>query len=119
MKNSLCILIRRPPYGQIHAAEAIRHLNGALVEGLQTSAVLIDDGVYVARDGQDTGTTGWTAPSPFLTEAVAKGARVFAHAPSAQARGLLRDGHFVVGVELVDDDGLGRLLAASDSVMVY
>lgn len=28
-KNSLAILIRRPPYGQNHAAEAIRHMGEA------------------------------------------------------------------------------------------
>lgn len=119
MKNSLCILIRRPPYGQIHTAEAIRHLNGALAAGIQTSAILIDDGVYVARDGQDTGDTGWTSLASALLKPLAKGARVFVHAPSAQARGLLKDEHFVVGVELMDDDGLAQILAASDAVMVY
>jgi len=118
-KNSLTILIRRPPYGQIHAAEAIRHLGGALSEAIQTNVLLVDDGVYVARDGQDVGNTAWTSLVPPLTKSIAKGARVYLHTPSAQARGLLTDEHFVIGVEQVDDAGLAHLLTESDLVMVY
>ncbi|MBI5031885.1 MAG: DsrE family protein [Chloroflexi bacterium] len=118
-KSSLAILIRRSPYGQIHAAEAIRHLGGALGEGIQTSVVLVNDGVYVARDGQDVGNTAWTPLIPPLAKAIAKGARVYVHTPSAQARGLLNDEHFVIGVEQVDDVGLTRLLTENEMVMVY
>jgi tRNA 2-thiouridine synthesizing protein D len=119
VQGSLCILIRRPPYGQIHAAEAVRHVGGALAEGLPTNVVLIDDGVYVARDGQSMQDTHWTSLIPALTKALAKGARVLIHAPSARERGLLEDEHFVVGAETIDDEGLAQMLVASDAVMVY
>jgi sulfur relay (sulfurtransferase) DsrF/TusC family protein len=119
MKDSLCLLIRRPPYGQIHAAEAIRHVGGALAEGLQTSVVLIDDGVYFAREGQNMGDTAWTPLAPALLKVLVRGARVFVHTPSAQTRGLLQDEHFLVGIKAIDDEGVARVLAASDAVMVY
>ena len=119
MKNSLALLIRRPPYGQIHAAEAIRHMGGALGEGILTNVLLVDDGVYVARDGQDVSGTAWTSLVQPLAKGIAKGAHVYLHTPSAQARGLLNDEHFVIGIELVDDGELARLLTESDIVMVY
>ncbi len=119
MKNALSILIRRPPYGQIHAAEAVRHVGGALAEGIQTTVLLVDDGVYVARDGQDVGSTAWTSLVAPLAKGMTKGARVYMHAPSAQARGLLADEHFVAGVELIDDAEFARVLARSDALMVY
>jgi len=118
MKNSLCILIRRPPYGQIHAAEAIRHSGGALAEGLATRVVLLDDGVYVAREGQNCGGTGWTVLAPELMKMIAKGAQVLVHTPSAHARGLGPE-DCIVGLEWIDDVGLTQTLAASDAVMVY
>lgn len=46
MATDLCILMRRPPYGSIFAAEGIRHLIGAMANGLNVSAVLMDDGVW-------------------------------------------------------------------------
>ncbi len=119
MEHTLCILLRRPPYGQIHAAEAARHVGGALAEGIQTSVVFIDDGVYVVRDGQNMGDTAWTPLAPALLKALAKGARLFVHTPSALERGLLKDEHFVVGVEPLDDAGLAQMLAGSHSVMIY
>ena len=118
-KNSLAILIRRPPYGQIHAAEAIRHMGGALGEGIQTTVLLVDDGVYVARAGQDAGNTGFTSLVEPLVKSIAKGARVYMHVPSAQTRGLLNDPQMLPGVDCIDDDGLARLMAASEMVMVY
>jgi sulfur relay (sulfurtransferase) DsrF/TusC family protein len=118
-KNSLAILIRRPPYGQIHAAEAIRHLGGALGEALQTNVLLVDDGVYVARAGQDASNTGFTSLVEPLAKSIAKGARVYMHVPSAQARGLLNDPQMLPGVDCIDDDGFARLLSASETVMVY
>lgn len=119
MSQSLCILIRRPPYGQIHAAEALRHAGGALAEGIDTRILLIDDGVNVARAGQDGAGGAWTPLAPLLPKIVAKGVRVFAHAPSVQARGLLAGEGTVAGVELLDDAGAIRLLAESDKTMIY
>jgi sulfur relay (sulfurtransferase) DsrF/TusC family protein len=119
MKNSLTILIRRPTYGQIHAAEAIRHMGGALGDGIQTNVLLVDDGVYLAHEGQTPGETGFTSLVDPLAKGHAKGARVYLHVPSSQARGLLNDPHQMAGVDCIDDDGLARVLAESDMVMVY
>jgi sulfur relay (sulfurtransferase) DsrF/TusC family protein len=119
MNNSLCILIRRLPYGQIHAAEAIRHLGGALAEKLDACAVLMDDGVYTAHAGQDVAGTDWTALSPVWAQQLAKGARLYIHAPSARTRGLQDDDQFVAGAQWIEDDAVAQLLAESDLVMVY
>ncbi len=119
MENSLCILLRRPPYGQIHAAEAIRHMGGALAEGIQTNLVLIDDGVFVARDVQNATGTNWTPLIPTLAKAIAKGGRVWVHSPSARERGLLQNEHFIIGIEPLDDAKLAEMLASSHAVIVY
>ncbi len=119
METTLCILLRHPPYGQIHAAEAVRHLGGALAEGIQTNLVLVDDGVYVARDGQNPRGADWTPLIPALARAMAKGARVWVHTPSARERGLLQDEHFIIGTEPLDDARLAEIIAESHAVMVY
>lgn len=119
MNHSLAILIRRTPYGQIHAAEAIRHMGGALGDGIQTNVLLVDDGVYTAHEGQNPGETGFTSLADALAKGIAKGARVYLHLPSAQARGLLNDPHLMVGVDCIDDDGFARVLAESEMVLVY
>src|SRR3989304_4439234 len=66
--NNLCIVIRRAPYGSVSAAEAVRHVIGAVHAGLSVHTVLVDDGVYLVRQDQDPGNTGWpglsAAPRP-------------------------------------------------------
>lgn len=34
MSDSICMIIRRAPYGTIQAAEAVRYINGAIAEAL-------------------------------------------------------------------------------------
>jgi len=86
---------------------------------LKACVVLVDDGVYAARTGQDATGTGWTALSPVWAQQLAKGVQLYVHAPSARVRGLLADEQLVAGAELVEDDALANLLAESDAVMVY
>jgi sulfur relay (sulfurtransferase) DsrF/TusC family protein len=122
MAESLCILIHRPPYGGIHAAEAIRHLNGATVHGLEATAILLGDGVYVAQRGQDPGTTGWTALSPALEDALGGGEggypRLWVDEASLRARGLPA-ASLIPGAVVVDEHALAHALLKARWVMVY
>lgn len=122
MNESLCILVRRAPYGTIHAAEAFRHLAGALNFGLKVTAVLVDDGIYMAKNNQKTQTFGWTSLSEsltsFLNTAKGKDTKVFIHDSSLKVRGLEKE-HLIEGIELMDDKKLAELLSTSHSVMLF
>ncbi|OGB93696.1 MAG: hypothetical protein A3H39_18305 [candidate division NC10 bacterium RIFCSPLOWO2_02_FULL_66_22] len=122
MADQLCILIHRPPYGGIHAAEAVRHLNGAAAQGLEATAILVGDGVYVARTGQDPGATGWTALSPALEEAVGGAAagspRLLVDEASLQSRGL-HVASLIPGATVADEQAVADALAQARWVMVY
>lgn len=70
MARSVCILLRSAPYGTMNAAEALRHLNGMVANGLEATAVLVGDGVYLARDGQRAEEARWTSLSQALRQAL-------------------------------------------------
>ncbi len=122
MNESLCILVRRTPYGTIHAAEAFRHLAGALNSGLKVTAILADDGIYMAQDNQEAGNLGWTSLSEslisFLKTAKGENAKVYVHDSSIKARGIEIE-KLVDGIELIDDKKLAELMGASRSVMLF
>ncbi len=122
MNESLCILVRRAPYGTIHAAEAFRHLTGALNSGLKVTAILVDDGIYMAKNNQKTQTFGWTSLSEsltsFLNNVKGKDAKVYIHDSSLKVRGLEKE-HLIEGIELMDDKKLAELLSMSHSVMLF
>lgn len=122
MNESLCILIRHAPYGTIHAAEAFRHIAGALSSGLKVNAILVDDGIYMAKDNQETDVFGWASLSKslssFLNTEKGQNVKVYMHDSSLQARGIEKE-KLIKGVELIDDKTLAELLDASHSMMIF
>ncbi|MHB1131101.1 MAG: DsrE family protein [Chloroflexota bacterium] len=128
MARSLGIILRRAPFGAINAGEAVRHAMGGITFGVATTLVLLEDGVYVARDGQDGERLGFTSLSRPLAQCVQQAGatadgkpiqgRVLVHGPSLAARGLSGQ-VLVAGAEVVDDAGLARALAGFDAVLTY
>ncbi len=122
MADQLCILVHRPPYGGIHAAEAVRHLNGAAAQSLEATAILLQDGVYVARAGQDAGTTRWTALSPVLEDALRRvgtgSPRLLVDRESLHARGIPAES-LIPGSTVVDEQAIADALSRARWIMVY
>jgi sulfur relay (sulfurtransferase) DsrF/TusC family protein len=128
MARSVCILVRRAPYGTMKAAEALRHLNGAVANGLEAAAVLVEDGVYLARDGHRAEGAGWTSLSQVLrqaltpksdrTEGPANRIRVYAHRASLERRGF-RESALVPGVELISDQELARVVGEAEAFLIF
>jgi len=122
MNDSLCILVRRAPYGTIHASEAFRHLVGTLSLGLKVIMILVDDGVYMAKEYQRAETFGWTSLSKslnaFLSSKNGQNIKVYIHNPSIKSRGMKKD-QLIKGIELIDDKRLVEFLGTSYSVMLF
>lgn len=127
MAQSIGIILRRAPYGAIHAAEAIRHTIGAVTE-IKATIILMGDGVYAAQENQRAEGTGWTSLSEALKQALAlsqavrgktdRGIAVYAYQGALADRGLAAEG-LVPGVQVIGDAELARLVAAMDAAMVY
>ncbi len=124
MSRQLCVMVRRSPYGTIHAAEGIHLALGGVSNGLQTALVLVDDGVYTARDGQQVLETGWTSLSGVLRQALSAepgqppALEVYVHGPSLEERGVAAD-ELVPGVEVLNNAELAVFLAGSEKVAVF
>ena len=73
MTRDILIIIRHGPYGGFQAAEALRHTNGSISLGFRPIVVLVDDGVYLAKEGQEPGPSEWLALSETFEEVVARG----------------------------------------------
>jgi len=118
--KKLAILVRRAPYTTLDPAEAVRHAGGALADGWDVRLLLVDDGVYLARDGQAAGQTGFVSLSGALSKAMAKGARVMLLDRSAQMRGVMPGQPGVLpGVHVIDECALAGQLAAAGTIMLY
>lgn len=117
--KQLCILVRQAPYTTVGPAEAVRHAGGALAEGLGVNMLLVDEGVFLACDGQDAGQTGFVSLSAALQKVMDKGAKVSVLDVSAEMHGMLKSQHLMKGVSVIDSPGAARQFAEADALMVY
>ncbi len=84
----IAMILRRPPYGDIAAAEAVRHALGAAAQELSVDLILMGGGVNLARRGQDDAGTGYTNLESSLKDCLEMGVPVHADAASMAAQGV-------------------------------
>ncbi len=116
MKKAV-VLVRSCPYGMASAGEAYRAISALAGLEVQTTAVLMDDGVLAALKGQDPSGIGMSNLEDAYGMLPEFGAEVVVHRASAEVRGIspgdLLDFH------QVDDDGLRGLLEAADLAFTF
>jgi sulfur relay (sulfurtransferase) DsrF/TusC family protein len=126
MSKDILIIIRHGPYGGFHAAEGLRHANGAISLGFRPIVVLIDDGVYLAKNGQNPGQSEWLTLSETLEEIVARGLYEKKDAPAefyVEKESLLKRGleteELVESLEVIDRKGVSHLMAKNTLQLIF
>ncbi|HTR45319.1 MAG TPA: DsrE family protein [Thermodesulfovibrionales bacterium] len=114
----VAMLLRKPPYGDINAAEAVRHALGAVSGDLEVSLILVDGGVLLARKGQDDSGTGFTNLEATLKDCREMGVGVFADHLSLIENGLNKD-DIADGVEVAGASDIAEMLKKADAAMIF
>lgn len=127
-EKRMTVVVRRPPYGTIDAAEAIRHAGGGLSFGVPTTLLLMEDGVFMARREQHPEAAGYLSLSRALEEYLTRrgqgksgaeiAGRLMVHGPSARERGLGSE-DFVAGAKVVEESEAAHILADGGWTLVY
>ena len=115
--DNLLVILRKPPYGVINAAEAVRHAGGASGSEYKATLYLIDRGVFTAKKGQDTGNTGFTGLGESL-ELLSEEMEIYANRHSLEEYNL-REDDLVEGVKIDDGEGLKRAIREAQAVMIF
>jgi len=115
--DNLLVILRKPPYGVVNAAEAVRHAGGASSADYRAVLYLIDSGVYTAKKNQDTGDSGFTGLSESL-EMLAEEMDIYANKDSLKEYGL-REDELIEGVKIDDGEILRQALKNSQAVMIF
>jgi len=126
MTEDILIVVRHGPYGGFQAAEGLRHTNGAMSLGFRPIVVLVDDGVYLARAGQNPGQSQWLSLSDTLEEIIARGlyekkdapAEFYVESESLVKRGLDPE-ELVDDLELIDHQKVSELMAANRLQLIF
>ncbi|MDA8079359.1 MAG: DsrE family protein [Nitrospiraceae bacterium] len=116
--EKITMILRKPPYGDINAAEAVRHALGAVSGDMKVSLVLVDGGVLLARKGQDDTGSGFTNLETTLVDCMEMGVEVFADNLSLIEQGLKKD-DMVDGVEVAGESDIAGILKQAGSTMIF
>jgi tRNA 2-thiouridine synthesizing protein D len=112
------MILRKPPYGDISAAEAVRHALGAVSGDMAVSLILVDGGVQLARKGQDDTGTGFTNLEATLNDCKEMGVEVFADNLSLIEHDLKKE-DIVEGVEVASESDIAALIKNADTTMIF
>lgn len=116
--KKLAILLGRPPYGDINAAEAVRHALGAAGAEMEVSLVLVDGGTLLARKGQDEADTGLTNLGSALEDCLSMDVRVYADKGSLRQEHL-EAGDLAEGVTAASGMEVAEVLRDADHTMIF
>ncbi len=115
--DKLLVILRKPPYGMINAAEAVRHAGGASGGGYRATLYLMDGGVYAAKKNQDAGDTGFSSIGEDL-EMLSDEMEIYADKHSLNEYDLKED-DLIGGVKIDTGEVLRQALKDSQAVMIF
>ena len=116
--SDVAMILKRSPYGDINAAEAVRHALGAVSFEMSVDLILLDGGVLLAKKGQDDTGTGFTNLEGALKDCVDMGVAVYADGPSLKAQ-RVEAGDLVEGVKNVSGDIIAGLVKEAKTTMIF
>ena len=114
----ISIILRRPPYGDINAAEAVRHAMGAVSDDIKVSLIMYDSGVLTAKKGQDMTGSGFTSLGDALKDCVEMGIEVYAEKASLMSE-RLREEDIIEGVRVSDGAALAEIIKESSKTLIF
>ena len=115
--DNLLVILRKPPYGTVNAAEAVRHAGGASAFNYKATLYLIDSGVYSAKKNQDVNDTGFSGVGESL-ELLEDEMEIYANRASLDEYGIDAD-DLIECVKVDDGKVLKEALKNSQSVMIF
>ncbi len=115
---NVAMILKRSPYGDINAAEAVRHALGSAAGELRVDLILVDGGVLLARKGQDDKGTGFTNLEDALKDCVDMGVAVYADSASTKGHRLASN-DLVEGVKSVSGEKIVELIKEAKATMIF
>jgi predicted peroxiredoxin len=117
--GDVAMILKRSPYGDINAAEAVRHALGAVSFEMSVDLILVDGGVLLAKKGQDdTGRTGFTNLEGALRDCIEMGVTVYADSASLKVHRVASN-DLVDNITTVSGEKIAMLVKEAKSTMIF
>ena len=116
--GKIAMILKRSPYGDINAAEAVRHALGGAAGELSIDLILVDSGVLLAKKGQDDTGTGFTNLEGALKDCIDMGVEVYADKASVREQHL-ESADIVDGVKIASAVKIAELTLEAKTTMIF
>jgi tRNA 2-thiouridine synthesizing protein D len=116
--GNVAMILKRSPYGDINAAEAVRHALGAASFEMSVDLILVDGGVLLAKKGQDDTGTGFTNLEGALRDCLEMGVSVYADDVSLKSQRVASN-DLVENVKIVGSKEIAGLMKEAKSTMIF
>ncbi len=116
--GNIAMILKRSPYGDINAAEAVRHALGGVSFELDVALVLVDGGVLLAKKGQDDTGTGFTNLEGTLKDCLDMGVAVYADDSSLKTWRVAAD-KVLEGVKTVGGNEIAGLIKDAKTTVIF
>lgn len=116
--SKIAMILRKAPYGDINAAEAVRHAMGGAADELAVSLILVDGGVLLAKKGQDDAGTGFTNLEGVLKDCIDMGVEIYADKVSLREQHV-DAGDMVDGVKIVNGAEIAEIVKEAKTTMIF
>lgn len=112
------MILRKPPYGDTNAAEAVRHAFGGVADDLSVDLILVDGGVLLAKKGQDDADTGFTNLGETLNDCIDMDVKVYADTLSIEEH-FRESADIIDGVTLIDSVQIAELIKDARTTFIF
>ena len=116
--GNVAMILKRSPYGDINAAEAVRHALGAATFEMSVDLILVDGGVLLAKKGQDDTGTGFTNLEGTLKDCLEMGVSVYADDASLKSQRVASH-DLVDNIKIVGSKEIAGLVKEAKTTMIF
>lgn len=119
MKTKIVVILRKPPYGDLNAAEAVRHaMGGGASDELDVALLMLDAGVLVARKGQSTDGVEITNLGAALRDCIDMGVALYADKASLMNE-RLEEKDIAEGISVIGNARVAELIGEANATMIF
>ncbi len=116
--DKIAMILKRSPYGDISAAEAVRHALGGVAGELAVDLILVDGGVLLAKKGHDDAGTDFTNLEGALKDCIDMGVEVYADKASIREQHL-ESADIADGVKSANAMQIAELIQKAKTTMIF
>jgi len=116
--GNVAMILKRSPYGDINAAEAVRHALGAASFEMSVDLILVEGGVLLAKKGQDDTGTGFTNLEGTLKDCLEMGVAVYVDNASLKAQHVASN-DLIENVKITGSKEIAGLLKEATTTMIF